>query len=171
MSKKVLVLAAFAILAVAWPAAPTQAGEFERFIEIEKVMVGGGPSGPFEMMFQCTEGGGGTSPINDGETLEVGVQPTEPDTCTITETDSLGATTVTYSCTVLPFGDPGGATCDDDNTVSFDGDLQGAVHITITNDFTPAPTTTTTSPTTSTTAATTTTAAAAAVAITPTFTG
>jgi hypothetical protein len=170
--KKILVLGVLVLAVPLLNAAPSGAGDgFVRFIEIEKVVVGPGSSGPYTLTGVCTVTPGGSSPISDGEVIEIGIQNAQSDTCTITETETLGAT-VTYSCTELPFGDEG-ATCDGDNTVSWEGDLTGAVHITVTNTF-EEPTTTTTGPTSTTGATTTTAQAAAAAAVTaavPTFTG
>lgn len=171
--KKLLTVAFLVTVAVVvMPASPTEAGGTGRTIEVTKVVVGPGPDGPYQVEAVCDVSVGGTTDISNGETVTGFPQGAESDTCTFTETTTLGAT-VSYSCAVIPFGDDG-ATCDDDNTVSFEGDLTGAARITITNTF-QEPTTTTTStsttaPTTS-TSLTTTTAAAAAVAATPTFTG
>jgi hypothetical protein len=75
------------------------------------------PAGPFDFV------------INDTETVSQSVN--FGDTCTVTETDDLGADSVSYSCAV-DFQ----ATCDNDQTVTIDqSDNGGAATVTILNTF------------------------------------
>jgi hypothetical protein len=93
--------------------------------------------GLFEIEVSC-EGfinGSGAEVVElaDGESETLSVN--FGDTCTVTETEDRGATTVTYACDPVEF-----TTCDADNVVAFDGsDNGGQAAITVTNTFEPAP--------------------------------
>lgn len=101
-------------------------------------------------------------------------------TCTVTETVTGGATSVSYACAWTPgaadhlsgVGCPGTSSGPSamSATVTFEGNGDSGL-ATVTNTFTPVPTMTTNAPTTTTPAPAAPTPAAAAVAATPSFTG
>ena len=114
---------------------PAYAGDSADF-DVTKTVVGPGPIGPYTIEVTCT--GNDTTPtpssfeLNDGESQAVALDNT-PTTCTVTETATQGAT-VSYAC-----GNTTLATCDDDQTVTFDNGVATA-QVDITNTFTtPAP--------------------------------
>lgn len=162
--RKTLLSAVVLIAFVLIPAAPGQAGGTGRMLTVEKVVVGPGPTGPYPMTVTCEVSGQAQFDLDDGEQLTLPVQNAQGDSCFVGESNTLGGT-ASYSCAAT-----GSAVCDDNNIVSWEGDLTGNATITVTNTF-QEPTTTTTTATTSSTQATTTTAAPRAVAVAPTFTG
>ena len=144
-----IAVVAATVLAVATPAS---AGE-NMHLEVNKVVVGTAPPGTtFTVHFDCTDGG------PDGDlTFNATGDPVPADsnffndgflgtTCTITETATGGATSVTYSCQ----DDGVNASCAaSGNEVTFDSptNLSNQVDFTVTNTFgEPTPTTDAASP-------------------------
>lgn len=161
MRKLAVVAALTVVAALVVTATPAQAGDGNQ-AGARKVVVGPGPDGPYSFQLDC---GGALSnfTLNNGES-DGGFVPGL--SCTITETDDLGADSVSYTCEVIS----GPATCVGQTATFPAGAAPSIVEWTVTNTFN-EPTTTTTAPTTTTTAPTSTTAAPRAVAVTPAFTG
>jgi hypothetical protein len=137
-------------------------GQEVAFLNITKVVDGDGPTGGYVIEFSCvdTGGGGGGAPEggggNGGSLAFDAAGPGAPETqqivlsdaaiCTVTETDSNGADTVTYECSYVP-GDlptsPDGAFAEGDGPVGGCIDDQSGViarpddelNITVTNTF------------------------------------
>jgi len=138
-------------------AGPTSAGEGEEvaFLNITKVVEGDGPTGGFVIEYSCVgdiEGGigaGGALTFDEAgpgnpETQQVIL--TGPGICTIEETDSNGAETVTYDCAFVsgipddvdpngafaPEGRVGGCIDDQSGTIAVPND---ELSFTVTNTF------------------------------------
>jgi hypothetical protein len=109
----VLVLTATAALTGLVASNPASGGEGEEvaFLNITKVVDGDGPTGGYVIEYSCTfddksapEGGGGTGGSLAFDQAGPGNPETQqivlgdPGTCTVTETDSNGADSVTYEC-------------------------------------------------------------------------
>ena len=112
-----------------------EAGGGDFVINVTKsVEAEGFQEAPYSVNITCTNESGTTAgpydlEINDTETVPQSVN--FGDTCTVTETDDLGADSVSYSC-AADFQ----ATCDDDQTVTIDqSDNGGAATVTILNTF------------------------------------
>lgn len=160
------------------PGAPASAGaRYNIAVTLEKVVIGPGPDGPYQIRFQCNENPAVTLDLTAGTPFVSAGTSTTDFLCTVVETDALGAVSVSYECVAS-----GAAVCNDDGTIFYPQGESGAATVTVVNDFTPAPTTSTsavapdtTADPTSTTAPSTSTSetarAAPAVATTPTFTG
>lgn len=114
-----LVLLATPVLLIG-PTSSAQEGEGEvAFLDITKVVDGDGPTGGYVIEYSCVgddEGGGigtgGSLPFDAAGPDNPETQRVElsgPGTCTVTETDSNGAGTVTYACAFepAPQGAPG----------------------------------------------------------------
>jgi uncharacterized protein DUF5979 len=147
-------------------------------INVTKKTTGGTSTGPFTVLVSCKTGSTTTSKeltFNGEDTKTASFTLPAGATCTITETESAGATSVTYTCDKISPNNLG-VTCTqkaDGLEVVVPDDLgpldEVDVDVTVTNDFTPPPTQ---APTTA--AAPTTTAApapAAPVEAAATFTG
>ena len=106
------------------------AGGADATLDVTKTVVGLGPTGPYTIQVTCT--GADTTPdpgsfdLNDGESQVVLVDST-PSVCTVTETGTQSASTVSYACGISG----GAATCDDDQTVTYsEGGSRARVDIT-----------------------------------------
>jgi hypothetical protein len=125
-------------------------------VEVTKKVTGGSSSGPFTVRVSCTEDS--TTTTQDltftGDDTKTTNQFVLPDgaTCAVTEPESAGATSVTFTCDSINPSNLG-VTC----TQTADGleivvpdDLQigdeVTVSVTVTNDFTPPTTPPTTAP-------------------------
>lgn len=129
-----LALVAGALLAAFGSPAGSQEGGNAYRINVTKVVDGEGPVGPYAFNVTCTNpfstpAGPFDFVLDDGQTETVGV--TFFDTCTVTETDALGADSTTYACEVVA-----DAVCDDEQTVTIDiNDSNGEATVTVTNTF------------------------------------
>ncbi len=134
---------------------PAGAGTTQSILTVTKTVVGPGPTGPYTIVVACTEAppdsvDPSSFDLNDGESRPVVINGTTT-TCTVTETGTQGASTVSYACSARAVVDVTN-TCDDDQTVTFGDTGDPRAQVDITNTFVaPAP--------------------AAAVPAAPTFTG
>jgi hypothetical protein len=162
MRLRLVLAASITAICLLAPLTPAQAGG-ARYIQVEKVVTGTGSPGPFTIEVVCDVTASETFDLSDGESDVIQIQNQSSESCTVTETATLGAD-VSYMCEDTNQGDDA-AECQGGNTVTWDGDLTGAAVVVVTNDY---PATTTTAP-----ATTVTTVAPAAVArqASPTFTG
>jgi hypothetical protein len=137
--RRVLTIAGFVTSLLAGFVVPAGAGEDPfQVLNVTKVVEGSPPAGAeFVVEVECSNDQGPTESDTltfDGsgtQVFDAGGASTE---CTATETESAGATTVTYSCEEVS-----AAQCDAaGNAVTFTSDVAEAT-ITVTNTFTPAP--------------------------------
>ena len=156
-------LAAVALVATSLTgSAATAQSEETATLEIVKVVEGDGPVGGYVIEYTCVDAGQGSRPDEggggaDGSLAFDDAGPGSPETqtvvltgpgiCTVTETDSNGAATVTYACAFVPGQRPdnlsdgtftegvgGGGGCIDDQSATIDSPGDVAT-ITVTNAF------------------------------------
>ncbi len=125
MRRTLIATVLLAVLALLGPASSAQTadegkGEETATLEIVKVVDGEGPIGGYVIEYTCIEDGIDVSPAEGGgsggslafdaagpgspETQTIVL--TNAATCTVTETDSNGATTVTYACAYVASENP-----------------------------------------------------------------
>jgi hypothetical protein len=118
-------------------------------VEVTKKVTGGSSSGPFTVRVSCTEDSTTTTEDltftgDDTQTTPTFVLP-DGATCTVTEPESAGATSVTFTCDSINPSDLGVTCTPTANGLEIvvpDLDLgdEVVVAVTVTNDFTPPPT-------------------------------
>jgi hypothetical protein len=171
---RIVFVAAFAGATVGLAAVPSGAGtSVANTVTIGKEVVGTAPAGTtFTVQVDCTPSANPiptvTFDATGNATSSAVFHPGPTSTCTVTETATGGASAVGYACvsagTPANGSDPDGSLvdCTSDNVVHFTDVIGDSATITVTNTFTPAPTTTTQPAATP---------AAQAVQAAPTFTG
>jgi hypothetical protein len=173
---RIFFVAAVVAAAVAVAASPGGAGApGANTVTIVKHVVGTAPEGTvFAADLNCQSILGSGAAATPDVTFDATGSPLSNNTfnvpagqrCTVTESETGGATSTSYACEITrgssdQIGPPFLGNCTGDNEVTFTDVIGDAATVTITNTFTPAPTTTTQPPT----------IAPQAVQATPVFTG